>query len=276
MAITILESEISEEKIKSYSSLLSSVFPHTNKFSPEFLQWQYCENPTGKVIGCDAYDGDILIAHYVTIPVIYLINGKETKGLLSINTATHPSYQGKGLFTELATRTYENGKKKGYEFVIGVANKNSTPGLVKKLGFQLVSPLDVKIGIGSMEVDSSVDYLIRSVWTPELAQWRLSNPAQQYFLNGDYITVPTNVFGITAQLCKRHDFFNTAVLSNKKSVIKLWIGMARKKTQRGVFVNLPTQLKASPLNLIFKSLTNAIPAIKREDIFFELIDFDAY
>ena len=85
-----------KEKIIEYSNFLSSIYLNTNKFSYEFLKWQYLDNPDGSVIGFDAYYNDVLAAHYVTIPVKCYVNGKLELGLLSLNTATHEEHRGKG------------------------------------------------------------------------------------------------------------------------------------------------------------------------------------
>src|ERR1700754_5049888 len=122
MSYQLIPVETTTDKLQAYAHLLSAVFTDTSKFTFDFLRWQYADNPVGKVVGYDAYLGDELAAHYVTIPVLYTLDGQEKKGLLSLNTATDPKPQGKGLFTQLASKTYELAAEMGYEFVIGVAN----------------------------------------------------------------------------------------------------------------------------------------------------------
>src|SRR5215467_4083405 len=80
-----------------------------------YLQWLYRDNPCGHVVGFNAYAGDELAAHYATIPVEATLDGAPARGLLSLNTATHPTHQGKGLFTRLAERTYARASELGYE-----------------------------------------------------------------------------------------------------------------------------------------------------------------
>ena len=139
------------DKLELYSKLLSEVFTDTKKFTLDFLDWQYFKNPVGDVVGFDAFYNNELVAHYVTIPVVYKFNDKTLNGLLSLNTATKAEHQGKGLFTKLASDTYDLAKEKGYKFIIGVANQNSTHGFIKKLGFDLVGKLDVKIYLGTIK-----------------------------------------------------------------------------------------------------------------------------
>ena len=64
----------------------------------------------------------------------------------------------------------------------------------------------------------------------------------------------------------------------RKSILplKLWIGLFKDIRTKGLFLNLPDRFKPSPLNLIFKNLSYELAQFKKEDICFELIDFDAY
>ncbi len=274
MEYKFIKTEGSKVKIQAYSELLSAVFYNTDKFTENFLTWQYVNNPHGKVVGFDAYSGDTLAGHYVTIPVSYHIGGKIRKGLLSLNTATHTEHRGKGLFTQLANRTYDEAKQQGYEFVIGVANQNSTHGFLKKLGFYLIAPLTVKTGIGSINFNKDLDYSAKPNWDSESLKWRLSNPEASYLIHKNTIISPTDKSGMYAQLFSNKD--NSLSLSTKKPFFKLWIGIAKDLKCKGLFFNLPKRLKPSPLNLIFKDLNGELPEIKKEDILFELIDFDGY
>ena len=109
------------------------------------------------------------------------INSKVYKGVLSLNTATHPNFQGKGLFTKLATMTYDIVRSSGRSFVIGVANGNSTYGFINKLGFCLVGSLDMKIGFGKIKIDDSKS--VCRVWQENEIHWRLKNPSANYIQN---------------------------------------------------------------------------------------------
>jgi GNAT superfamily N-acetyltransferase len=133
-----------------YGALFAACFPGANKYTPQYLKWQYADNPDGPVVGFDAWDGERLAAHYVCVPARARVAGEDVRVLLSLNTATHPDYQGKGLFTKLAAMTYNAGAEQGFDAVYGVANANSTPGFLRKLDFQLVRPLEARVGIGGI------------------------------------------------------------------------------------------------------------------------------
>ena len=60
---------IDKQNLLEYSVLLSQIFTSTNKFTPQFIAWEYKDNPNGQIVGFNAYDGEELAAHYVTQPI---------------------------------------------------------------------------------------------------------------------------------------------------------------------------------------------------------------
>ncbi len=264
----------SEKNLQLYSQLLSLVFPDTKKYTPAFLNWQYNLNPAGKVVGYDAfYDGE-LAAHYVTIPVVYEMKGQKINGLLSLNTATHPKHQGKKLFTRLAERTYQYAQEQGYQFVIGVANQNSTHGFTAKLGFKFIAPLQVTMYLGKTNFSSVSQNYFQANWNEELVKWRLSNPGAAYFKNNNSVICDTHISLIKAVLSQKPDFSKNDLL-HKNALVKMTIGL--NQDNKNLFkINLPDKHKPSPLNLILKTLCDFKTEIAKTNIFFELIDFDAY
>lgn len=267
--------------LQTYAKLLSSVFTGTGKYTPQFLAWQYLQNPDGPVMGYDAWLGDTLAAHYVSIPLKTNINNETVSGLLSLNTVTHPHHQGKKLFTRLAAATYAHAAAAGYEFVIGVANANSTHGFVNKLGFTLVTPLDVKLGLGCFHPHQQPEeYSFRPDWQEGKLKWRLAQPGNNYTLyrnNGrDYLFAPTGTFGIHAQMSSFSNHFSVQLPRLRSfQPLRLWIGLDRLNKQRQNYAPLPDRFKPSPLNFIYLPLTaREVPAA--ENIQFSLADFDAY
>lgn len=246
------------------------------KLSPEFLKWQYLDNPLGEVLSFNAWaeDGE-MAGHYATIPVKMMLGGKIEKGLLSLNTATHPKHQGKGLFTKLASATYAYAKENGYKFVIGVANANSTHGFLKKLGFYMVAPLEVKVGLGSAFANVDRTEKNYCYYDQETLKWRLACPSFSYSLKGNAILGNRNepCFKTYVASIPAGVDVNKLGLKEKGSLFGLYIGLGIKTG--GCYVNLPKFIKRSPFNLIFKDLTDGeLPVITKDNIFFQLLDYD--
>ncbi len=276
-----------EAAYSEYTGLFAKCFPAAHKYSRSYLDWLYSCNPDGQVVGFDARDGDRLAAHYVCIPVRAQVGGQEVRVLLSLNTATHPDYQGKGLFTQLAERTYAAGAASGYDCVYGVANANSTPGFIRKLKFQLVGPLQAMVGIGSLGVDfmrlDGVQF--RRSWNANALAWRCASPVGPVTIRTQQdckIFLTPALFGGTCLATAEIDEASIAddlvdTTGSFTSPIRLFIGMIPPIAQRrSLYIDIPQSLRPSPLNLIYRSLSERVKSIDADNVFFSFLDFDAY
>jgi GNAT superfamily N-acetyltransferase len=267
------------------AALLRLVFPKARHLTTDYLEWEYAKNPAGEVVGFNAWSGPTLAAHYATVPLVARVKGEERRGLLSLNTATHPDHQGKKLFVTLAERTFAFAAEKGYSFVVGVANANSTPGFVKKLGFRLVAPLDAKLGVGwptRRETNRPISF--ERVWDGHSLKWRTSNPSARYAIrqrNGTIgIESPTDKPGIRALL----GLFDPSVFpapneSSKIGLRPITLSLGLDPAvdwKREPFGAIPRALRPSPLNLIFKSLDGRGGDLSPTEVRFQAIDFDPY
>ncbi len=266
----------SSERIRErQASLLHNVFPNAHQYTVEYLRWEYDENPFGGVVGFDAYSGDELCAHYATQPLEAILFGKPSRGLLSFNTATDPAHQGRGLFTRLARETYRYAAEAGYEFVIGVANANSTPGFITKLGFQLVCPLDVRVGIGNPASLHMTNCDFQRVWSVTTRRWRLQNPKASYKQRGGRVSCDAGIPFLEVALTDRGWAPDLPVSRSRLRPATLWIGLPSERWY-GVSIPLPRALRPSPLNFIFLDLTGNARQLDPTRVVFSAIDFDAY
>ena len=273
----IVFGEYDEVLLQKVVHLFTDTFYWTKKFSMDYLKWQYLDNPNGKVVSFNAFaeNGD-LAAHYATIPVNMIISGKKEKGLLSLNTATHPNHQGHGLFTTLADKTYNYAGENGFKFVIGVANANSTHGFLKYLKFDLVAPLEFKIGIGDIFKNPIPENMNRVFYDKETLLWRLKCPGFNYSASGNTIhsSRPEPLFHTSAG--KLPEGITREMLGMNKTfdLFNIYIGLGLEK-KKGLYFNPPKFIKHSPFNLIFRDLTDGIlPKITKDNIFFQLLDYD--
>lgn len=251
--------------------MLLAFVGHSEKFSIEYLKWQYADNPVGKIVGFNAYIGDVLAAHYVTMPIYMNISGKKTLGLLSLNTSTHPEHRGKRLFTILAEHTYQYAAELNYKFVIGVANAQSTHGFLKHLKFKMIGPLTFKVGIGA-NIYPKKNYTFTRYWDKEIIDWRLRNPFMEYYKNGDMIVSPIKTGFKKLVYHDKDDLVSLKKLHGRP--FNLYIGNGADLC-KGVYCKVPKFIEHSPFNLIFRDLTDGkLPEVTKDNILFELIDFD--
>lgn len=271
---------------KAYQMLFEKCFPTAHHLTETYLNWLYGANPEGAVVGFDAFEGDQLAAHYACVPASAIISGKRQRGLLSLNTATHPDFQGKGLFTKLATATYEHAAANGYSFVYGVANANSTPGFIRKLGFTLVTPLDARVGLGRLSVDNwqqiTENAGFHRDWSDEAFKWRISNPANP-------VTAGKTRDGNVSLECSSQktpliraygeNWLPDVNVNDKASlspVAKVFIGLFPAGVRPyKTYVSIPQRFRPSVLNLIFRDLVGS-SSIDASSVVLNFLDFDAF
>ena len=268
-----------------YSALFDACFPGTNRFTKEYLRWLYVDNPDGKAFGFDARNNGVLAAHYVCVPVSAIVNGCPARVLLSLNTATHPQFQGKGLFTKLAAMTYDAAALAGFEGVYGVANANSTPGFIRKLGFQLVRPLDALIGvgrIGAVRGTPAKPLAFERIWDAASLNWRCASPYNlvQRKRHGDVWQFYSSAVGPWLQAYGEvvlDDQIELSPTNLPLTPLKLYLGLIPDDV-KGLrnYAAIPQRFRPSPLNLIYRSLATPGAKLDSSRINFSFLDFDAY
>ncbi len=279
--------DVTASELAAVVGLFAAVWPDARHLTVDYVRWLYAENPNGPVIGYNAWRGTALAGHYVVIPIRARLHGQVVPAALSLNTAVHPAHQGKGLFTELARRTYDEARTRGAHHVIGVANANSTPGFLRKLEFHDLGPLDARILWSAPTLGPrAAPPAWERVWEPHDLAWRIRNPSRPYTLVARHgcrqILAPTGRYGLLALL--KLDSPSEAAPLPGRAVHRpllprpmLWIGRSARVRFRALGgVRLPNRFRASPLNLIIRYLVPGTPPVAPEAVEFAAIDFDAY
>jgi len=298
--------------LEATAGLLSEVFPGSHVANVDYLRWLYRESPFGPVIESNLDDDRGRVGHYALVPITLARDGVDHPAALSLNTAVHERGRGGGVFVRLGGRTIEKAAETGVESVIGVANANSTPGFVRRLGFELLTPLPAKMitplpgtsaGIHSADLRSgSVDLGLGSDadailavprrgearrWTAETLAWRLRRPGAGYAVHrgsgllafsclerraGLRIAVLLKVFAASPLSGATARGLVRAVCRHHRAPFALHAGLNDLVGFAGVAV--PERLRYSPLNLIHRSLVT--PRRDASIVRFEFLDFDAY
>lgn len=276
----------SPDQTHRYEALFRECFPGAVHLGAAYLRWLYAENPDGTVVGFDAWDGDVLAAHYVCIPARARIEGRSCPVLLSLNTASAPAYQGRGLFTRLAGLTYERAAGLGYRAVYGVANANSTPGFVRKLGFTLVCPLEAKVGLGRPSPEGWSQLVQRAQfsreWSAEALAWRLRNPSSPVRAqgHGDGATFRAATRWPLVTACAEGpsgESLPTLSGTGVTGLAQVFVGLFPAGTQRSrSYADIPGFLRPSPLNLIYRDLQQPDFRLDPARALISFLDFDAF
>lgn len=275
------------QALEQYATLFAHCFANaqaSRRFSIEQLSWLYQHNPDGPALGFDAFDHGQLVAHYVLLPSRIRTQNGEIRALLSLNTATHPGWQGRGLFTQLAGMALDKAREEGFSAAYGVANANSTPGFVRKLGFSLIAPLQAKVGLfrprPSSPATTTPAASFERIWTAQSLRWRTHWPANPVQVSAGppgtlLFQACTNIPGllVTDQLSCQ------APLDKRQQTgwLQLYIGLMPLPQQSpGWLLSIPERLKPSPLNLIFKPLQSDVQVPHAQHVRFSFLDFDAF
>lgn len=299
--------------IDATATLLSQVFPGTRVSRREYLEWLYERSPFGQVVETNLDDDEGRCGHYAVVPIDLVRDGAPLRGALSLNTAVHERARGGGAFVRLADATYEAAGALGIEAIVGVANGNSTPGFVRRLGFQLITPLPAQVllpvpgarhrvrtawagpaAFASGGLAADIDALLAPparglarAWTGDTLRWRLESPGSRYALHRstDALVVSTAERRRGLHLAVILKVFAAGPL-NRASCRALVRAVCRAHrspvaihvgcNERTPFsgIRLPERLRPSPLNFIYRQLDGESSA--PELTRFELLDFDAY
>lgn len=282
----LLEIATDRQALQACSGLLQAAFPGSSHHDVEYLQWLYCDNPAGRVVGYNAWEGDTLIGHYASIPVELWLDGEQRRGLLALHTAMHPDFRNAGVVYSLTKKTRKLAQERGYACIYAVANAASTPIFVKAVGFQLVSQLTAAIGLTRLQPSwekALAPNRFRRRWTAAGATWRAANPANPTaLLPGDAgtmtFTARTPYPLISAYGLMPVEPPLPAAVGRRTPGLNLFLGLLPRGSCRyTTYVNIPERLKPSPLNFIYLPLDSAAPArLHRDEIILGVHDFDPY
>ena len=275
MQYAVKEIGVDEDSLKELVVFFKDVFPKTDRFTLDFIRWQYAQNPLGHIVGFNAWDNGRIISHFAGLPIEMNLFGEIRKGLLCINVSTNADYRGKKLFTTLGNATIHSASENGFDFMIAVPNANSTHAFLKYFGFYLISSLTVKVGFGE-NIYSDKQFKCFKIWDDNQWKWRLNNPMSRYSYNKTgIVSSPLSFFAKTISKSLLSENIQESLLNSSEiRPLNLYVGLGA-DTSKGLYFNMPSFVKRPPFNLVFRDLTGGkIPEVNKENIFLQLIDLD--
>ncbi len=90
--------------------------------SLEYWRWRYKKNPAGSPIIWLAEHDNKIIGHFAVIPIRMKVGNAYMTASMSVNAATHPQYQGKGVFSSIVNRCYLDVAENDIPLTYGTAN----------------------------------------------------------------------------------------------------------------------------------------------------------
>ena len=132
-----------------------------------FYRWKHHENPFGASPGWVAVDGNRIVGLRIWLRWRFVQGGRRWAAVRAVDTATHPEYQGRGIFRRLTTASLEELRAEGVAHVFNTPNEQSRPGYLK-MGWQTVGKLPVAVRFSSPRSAASA--------------WRARVPADKWSL----------------------------------------------------------------------------------------------
>jgi GNAT superfamily N-acetyltransferase len=107
-------------------------------------RWKHEENAFGRSPAWVAVDGDRIAGLRVFMRWEFTLDGRPVRAVRAVDTATHPDYQGRGIFTLLTRHALDAVTAEGVDFVFNTPNDQSRPGYLK-MGWEVVGKLPVSV-----------------------------------------------------------------------------------------------------------------------------------
>lgn len=114
--------------------------------SETYWRWKHLENPFGASPVLVAEDLDKIIGVRAFMNWEWTNGHDVLKAVRAVDTATHPAYQGMGIFKRLTLDLVNACKMNGVDFIYNTPNTQSRPGYLK-MGWQVVDRMPVRFHI---------------------------------------------------------------------------------------------------------------------------------
>lgn len=131
-----------------------------------FFAWKHDENPAGPSPAWVAEaEGGRLVGLRVFLRWRFRgPDGALRRAVRAVDTATHPDWQGRGIFTRLTLAAIPDLREEGIDFIFNTPNDKSRPGYLK-MGWSEVGRVPINVRVGSF---GSVPAVLRSRVPAEL------------------------------------------------------------------------------------------------------------
>lgn len=146
--------------------------------SENYWRWKHIDNPFGPSPVLLAIENSELVGIRAFMRWTWAANDRIIQSVRAVDTATHPAFQGKGIFSKLTLNLLDTCRKDGIDIVFNTPNEKSRPGYLK-MGWAEAGRLPVKIRVlRPLSIASSIIHNRKTT-----AVYRTSNEETNYFLN---------------------------------------------------------------------------------------------
>lgn len=117
--------------------------------SEAFYRWKHEQNPFGKSKILVATEGRSIVGLRTFMKWKWVSGNQIISAVRAVDTATHPDFQGRGIFKKITLQAVEECKKEGIGLVFNTPNPISKQGYLK-MGWEEAGRLPLLFGLGSL------------------------------------------------------------------------------------------------------------------------------
>jgi len=139
--------EATEQDIPQIIQVLKASLGETSsKKNEDVWRYKHVANPFGKSLVLVAEEDNKLVGVRAFMRWQWKYLEEKFSAFRAVDTATHPEYQGKGIFKKLTLKALELAKERGDHFVFNTPNEQSKPGYLK-MGWKEVENIKIQVSL---------------------------------------------------------------------------------------------------------------------------------
>ncbi len=148
--------------------LKASLGEVSSKKTEEVWKYKHVLNPFGPSLVLIAEEGNKIVGVRAFMRWNWQNMQNSFSAFRAVDTATHPQYQGQGIFKKLTKKALEIGIQENNNFVFNTPNKQSRPGYLK-MGWKIIDKIEIEIYGGNLFyiLNSSSEYYSEINYTTE-------------------------------------------------------------------------------------------------------------
>jgi GNAT superfamily N-acetyltransferase len=144
--------------------------------SENYWHWKHVDNPFGSSQVLLALDDENVVGVRAFMHWKWQHHHEIINTVRAVDTATHPDYQGKGIFRSLTQKLAEQSKQNGVHFIFNTPNDKSKPGYLK-MGWEVAGKLPIGLKI------IKPFGMVRQIISPRQSSHNWVNETLSYYLN---------------------------------------------------------------------------------------------
>ena len=108
------------------------------------FRWKHLDNPFGPSPSWVATEDGQIVGFRTFLRWNFRHGGEVVRAVRAVDTATHPDFQGRGIFTKLTLSALDDLRAEGITMIFNTPNDKSRPGYLK-MGWQQIGRLPARV-----------------------------------------------------------------------------------------------------------------------------------